>query len=201
MVADEPDCARGPGCYQFGCCCSTLSLLKVARLGDERQAIHGGFGPADVTTINRWVLRTTFLIIFFLFFSPNLLFPFSFGCFLQTFGKMKQKVGQPPIDSRDQMLQKPLSVSDEIPMIVIVSVSVLGTLLFLLNVVLISCFIHKKRKRDKQQEQQQQQTKGNGSSDGRRPKNALKRLTGGGGLTSSYPETLIFSWNRHKKYF
>lgn len=97
---------------------------------------------------------------------------------------MKQKVGQPPIDSRDQMLQKPLSVSDEIPMIVIVSVSVLGTLLFLLNVVLISCFIHKKRKRDKQQEQQTQQTKGNGSSDGRRPKNALNRLLTGGGLTS-----------------
>jgi len=71
------------------------------------------------------------------------------------------------------MLQKPLSANEEIPMIVIVSVSVLGTLLFLLNVVLISCFIHKKRKRDKQQDQQQQQSKGNGSSDGKQKKSQL----------------------------
>ena len=33
----------------------------------------------------------------------------------------------------------------EIPLIVIVSVSVCGTILLLLNIVLISCFVHKKR--------------------------------------------------------
>ena len=48
----------------------------------------------------------------------------------------------------------------EIPMIVIVSVSVCGTILLLLNIVLISCFVHKKR------QQKLLKDKENGSSDG-----------------------------------
>ena len=47
----------------------------------------------------------------------------------------------------------------EIPLIVIVSVSVCGTILLLLNIVLISCFIHKKR------QQKLLKDKENGSSD------------------------------------
>ena len=85
-----------------------------------------------------------------------------------------KKIGQPPLASREEhMLQEALETSGEIPLIVIVSVSVCGTILFLLNIVLISCFVHKKRKREKQQQQQQQQqqTKGPGSSEGRFSKN------------------------------
>jgi hypothetical protein len=77
----------------------------------------------------------------------------------------QKKIGQPPLAAREQhMLQEALEGSGEIPLIVIVSVSVCGTILFLLNIVLISCFVHKKRKREKQQ---QQQSKGPGSSEGR----------------------------------
>jgi len=44
-----------------------------------------------------------------------------------------------------------LEESGEIPLIVIISVSVCGTILFLLNIFLISCFVLKKRKKEKQQ--------------------------------------------------
>ena len=46
--------------------------------------------------------------------------------------------------SREQMMRS-LEDQGEIPLIVIVSVSVCGTILLLLNIVLISCFVHKKR--------------------------------------------------------
>jgi ABC-type taurine transport system ATPase subunit len=80
--------------------------------------------------------------------------------------KMKnKKIGQPPLASREQhLLQEALEGSGEIPLIVIVSVSVCGTVLFLLNIVLISCFVHKKRQKEKEQ---QKQTKGPGSSEGK----------------------------------
>ena len=76
-----------------------------------------------------------------------------------------KKLGQPPLAARDQhLLQEALEGSGEIPMIVIVTVSVCGTILFLLNIVLISCFIHKKRKKEREQ---QKQAKGPGMSDGK----------------------------------
>ena len=52
--------------------------------------------------------------------------------------------GQPSLDSRESMMRS-LEDQGEIPLIVIVSVSVCGTILLLLNIVLISCFVHKKR--------------------------------------------------------
>ena len=70
---------------------------------------------------------------------------------------MKNK-GQPPLGSREQMMRS-LEDQGEIPLIVIVSVSVCGTILLLLNIVLISCFVHKKR------QQQILKDKENGSSD------------------------------------
>ena len=105
---------------------------------------------------------------FFIYFLLLLLFNLhNFVKKLKQTQKMKiKKLGQPPLASREEhMLQEALETSGEIPLIVIVSVSVCGTILFLLNIVLISCFVHKKRKREKQQ--QQQQTKGPGSSEGR----------------------------------
>jgi hypothetical protein len=54
------------------------------------------------------------------------------------------KKGQPSLDSRESMMRS-LEDQGEIPLIVIVSVSVCGTILLLLNIVLISCFVHKKR--------------------------------------------------------
>ena len=65
---------------------------------------------------------------------------------------------QPPLGSREQMIRS-LEDQGEIPLIVIVSVSVCGTILLLLNIVLISCFVHKKR------QQRLLKEKENGSSD------------------------------------
>ena len=56
-------------------------------------------------------------------------------------------------------MMRSLEDQGEIPLIVIVSVSVCGTILLLLNIVLISCFVHKKR------QQKILKDKENGSSD------------------------------------
>ena len=56
-------------------------------------------------------------------------------------------------------MMRSLEDQGEIPLIVIVSVSVCGTILLLLNIVLISCFVHKKR------QQKVLKDKENGSSD------------------------------------
>ena len=56
-------------------------------------------------------------------------------------------------------MMRSLEDQGEIPLIVIVSVSVCGTILLLLNIVLISCFVHKKR------QQKFLKDKENGSSD------------------------------------
>ena len=53
---------------------------------------------------------------------------------------------QPPSDQL--MIQEVLDGKGEIPLIVIVSVSVCGTVLLLLNIVLISCFVHKKKRKE-----------------------------------------------------
>ena len=44
--------------------------------------------------------------------------------------------------ARESLLE---GTAGEIPLIVIVSVAVCGTVLLLLNIVLISCFVHKRR--------------------------------------------------------
>ena len=49
------------------------------------------------------------------------------------------------------MIRSPLSGQSEIPLIVIVTVSVAGTVLLLLNIVLISVFVAKKRRKEQQQ--------------------------------------------------
>ena len=56
-------------------------------------------------------------------------------------------------------MMRSLEDQGEIPLIVIVSVSVCGTILLLLNIVLISCFVHKRR------QQKILKDKENGSSD------------------------------------
>lgn len=54
-------------------------------------------------------------------------------------------LSQPPLGTRQRMINEVLEVKGDIPFIVIVCVSVAGILLLILNVILISCFIHKKR--------------------------------------------------------
>jgi len=49
------------------------------------------------------------------------------------------------------MILEALEEKSEIPLIVIISVSVCGTLLLCLNIVLISCFVHKKKQKEKEQ--------------------------------------------------
>ena len=46
------------------------------------------------------------------------------------------------------MIREVLDGKGEIPLILIVGVSVCGTVLLLLNIVLISCFVHKKKKKE-----------------------------------------------------
>lgn len=59
----------------------------------------------------------------------------------------------PPLQgpsSREEMIREALEGKGEIPLIVIVSVSICGTVLLLLNIVLISCFVHKRRQQQQQ---------------------------------------------------
>ena len=81
-----------------------------------------------------------FFLFYFSYFRCPVLLPFRN---LQKSQKLGNK-GQPPLGSREQMMRS-LEDQGEIPLIVIVSVSVCGTILLLLNIVLISCFVHKKR--------------------------------------------------------
>jgi hypothetical protein len=72
-------------------------------------------------------------------------------------------------------------------MIVIVSVSVCGTILFLLNIVLISCFVHKKRQKEKKQ---MKQAKGPGMSEGKTSKDFHPNLTLGAGHLTLFQGSL-----------
>ena len=53
--------------------------------------------------------------------------------------------------TRNEMIREALEGKGEIPLIVIVSVAICGTILLLLNIILISCFIHKRRQNAKNQ--------------------------------------------------
>ena len=53
-------------------------------------------------------------------------------------------LGRPPPGSQARAIQTVLEVKGEIPFIIIVSVSVAGVLLLLLNIVLVSCFVQRR---------------------------------------------------------
>ena len=64
------------------------------------------------------------------------------------------------------MIREVLDGKGEIPLILIVGVSVCGTVLLLLNIVLISCFVHKKKKEEA--EHGRKMAAAGGGSDGKR---------------------------------
>lgn len=65
------------------------------------------------------------------------------------------------------MIREVLDGKGEIPLILIVGVSVCGTVLLLLNIVLISCFVHKKKKKEEAEHGRKMAAAG-GGSDGKR---------------------------------
>ena len=65
------------------------------------------------------------------------------------------------------MIREVLDGKGEIPLILIVGVSVCGTVLLLLNIVLISCFVHKKKMKEEAEHGRKMAAAG-GGSDGKR---------------------------------
>ena len=61
------------------------------------------------------------------------------------------------------MIREVLDGKGEIPLILIVGVSVCGTVLLLLNIVLISCFVHKKKKKEEAEHGRKMAAAGGGS--------------------------------------
>lgn len=117
---------------------------------------------------------------------------------------------RPPLGSREQMIREALEDQGEIPMIVIVSVSVCGTILLLLNIVLISCFVHKRKQKEKLQGHNgQQKAPSEGSASTGSTKSATMELytassynetmSGGGETLSSISEKSCIS-NNHSEF-
>ena len=52
--------------------------------------------------------------------------------------------GDPPPGSRASAINTVLSEKEDIPFIIIVTVSIAGVLLLLLNIVLVSCFVRRR---------------------------------------------------------
>jgi len=97
---------------------------------------------------------------------------------------------------KNEMMREALEGKGEIPLIVIVSVAICGTVLLLLNIILISCFIHKRRRQnnaaksqpDNDDESKQKQTppsEGSSSHTGSTKSGTMELYT-----TSSYNETI-----------
>ena len=84
------------------------------------------------------------------------------------------------------MIREVLDGKGEIPLILIVGVSVCGTVLLLLNIVLISCFVHKKKKKE-EAEHGRKMAGGGGGSDGKVSRAADDGNPGEGVLLTSIP--------------
>ena len=77
------------------------------------------------------------------------------------------------------MIREVLDGKGEIPLILIVGVSVCGTVLLLLNIVLISCFVHKKKKKEEAEHGRKMAGGGGGGGGGGSDGKASRTADGG----------------------
>ena len=93
------------------------------------------------------------------------------------------RLDRPPGD--ELMIREVLDGKGEIPLILIVGVSVCGTVLLLLNIVLISCFVHKKKKKEEAEHGRKMAGGGGAGSDGKASRTAGDGNPGEGALLTS----------------
>ena len=77
------------------------------------------------------------------------------------------------------MIREVLDGKGEIPLILIVGVSVCGTVLLLLNIVLVSCFVHKKKKKEEAEHGRKMAGGGGGGGGGGSDGKASRTADGG----------------------
>ena len=78
------------------------------------------------------------------------------------------------------MIREVLDGKGEIPLILIVGVSVCGTVLLLLNIVLVSCFVHKKKKKEEAEHGRKMAGGGGGGGGGGGSDGKASRTADGG---------------------